>query len=337
MILKILINFILLQGVSEGEVKRPIAKKSNFAARPHAKSVSRLPHTASPRGDISEMLDDEDDDTFAGVPSLSDSLTPQPSNKKHKRRSLPVTQQLSPGEVRKPIILQLNQTEASNASYSMPYSEGEVPHALRNDRCSAHRTSSVARRALHTDHHLASSSPKPAKDHVNELRDGIDVINVSQNQNHSQVSSPASSSSHSSSLVVSTSPPQRTHSLSPRLIRVSEARPSSTQQEPLHRPPLSPKTTAKFTGSDHTLPRIVKVSPTTQQPRTIAHDVAQGSLDLPLSFEQPLPLRPDLHSLDQDKNKQQEELGNQKTEADQMNDSLSTYSTDFSEDSITSF
>ena len=347
------INLSVIQGVSEGEVKRPAAKKSNFAARPLAKSVPRLPHTTTPGRDISEAPGDEDDDTFAGVSSISDSL--QPTNKKPKRQSLPVTQQLSPGEVRKPFPHQqshvLNRTEASNASYSMPYSEGEIPHALRGGGFSARQTISMTPRGVeHTDHHLlASSSPKPAKDHhSNNLRNGIDVINISRNHNHSLVSSPTNSSSRSPSLVVSTSAPQRTHSISPRLIRVSEASPPNTQQEPFPqaKTSLSPKTTARVGAhgsSDHALPaRVVQVSPSAQQ--QIAH-VTPGLLKFPAFPSEPLPPRlHQPHLTDQEKDKklnleQKEEqsvLSNQETE-NLMNDSLLTYSTDFSEDSMTSF
>lgn len=125
--------------------------RSGAAAEdPFAKFLTQLQHTSTPDNVTNTRSPDEeeDDDTLAGLPSITDSSPLQSHGKKStqparpRHYSLPVTQQLSPGEIRRqrdphtehalPFLADHMQT--SNASVSMPLSEGEVPHVLRYGR-----------------------------------------------------------------------------------------------------------------------------------------------------------------------------------------------------------
>ena len=281
-----LFTLVTLQGISEGEVRRSVGRNNNPVVRPLAKFAShgRTLNTITTTTKISdEEIDDED--TFAGVPSITDSPAPQNSGTK-VRQSLPITHQLSPGEVRRPFLHHSSQPAVVDTDVSMPLSIGEVPHTLRNKTTVGStkvpklasldkHTDITPHRVAHSEHHSFSA---PSDNFENETRDGIDVINVSRNRDQS-FSSPAASYtlSPSSPLIISSSEPPATHSPTTRLIRVSEApqEPSSPdshlyrqgRQIPTQAPPLA----ATSLLSSHSKPTNLKGVSSPSRPVQAGH------------------------------------------------------------------
>ena len=253
-------------------------QESRGAADPLAKFLFQLQHTSTPESVCSTSSrspdGDDDDDTLAGLPSISNSppLPPPQSGKKALqttkpgKSSLPLVQQLSPGEVRRQKTPHSNQAhlfqadcvQVNNTSLSLPLSEGEAPHILRAERVTGGDVNAfhVALKSgqeivdspgvVKSDHEQQPEESQPAANLENEQRDGIDVINISKNRSRPLTSPTPSSTSPPSSSPVGPS-------FQPRLIRVLEAPPdvdtshsSSTPHEkksgtqPHSAPPLAP-------------------------------------------------------------------------------------------------
>ena len=162
------------QGHSLGEARIKQSKRvPNDGGGVFDKYLFKLT-TSTPESDTSTTKhnneDEDTDNTLAGIPSLTEL---DDDNKFHtiEHRSL------SPGEVRRPLIKGSRRTEN-------PLSDGEVPLELKMYRKSRNKRDIVVK----------DTTPRSISTE-NELRDGIDVINISRGKgvpqlSHTQIASP---------------------------------------------------------------------------------------------------------------------------------------------------
>lgn len=192
------------QGHSLGEARTKQSKRvPNNRGDVFDKYLFKLT-TSTPESDTSTTKhnneDEDTDNTLAGIPSLTE-LDDDNKFLSVEHRSL------SPGEVRRPLIKGSRRTDN-------PLSDGEVPLELKMYRKSRNKRDMVVK----------DTTPRSISTE-NELRDGIDVINISRGKGVPQLS--------------------HTHIASPETTRVQVVH--STSQDDQIRSSYSPKLTISET------------------------------------------------------------------------------------------
>ena len=234
------------QGHSLGEARTKRSKQvANDRGDMFDKFVFKLT-TSTPESDTSttkhDNKDEDTDNTLAGIPSLTE-LDDDNKSLVVEHRSL------SPGEVRRPLIKGSRRTDN-------PLSDGEVPLELKMYRKSRNKRDMVVKdmtpRSISTE---------------NELRDGIDVINVSRCKDvpqlsHTHITSPVINEPIRVQVIHTTSQDnQVTSSSSSPKPTISETPPQSSEQRKPH---------------PHTIPTAHTLPNDPSSPDKISQTIMQG-------------------------------------------------------------